>query len=186
MKQKETANPEEILSALLKIVHQRIQESAGALVIGIDGMPGAGKTTLSTQITCQIPAKTISTDEYLDKHKGYYSSNISYTNLKDAFNNFVDQNVPVIVFEGVCLLKILDCIDIQPDILIYIKHLDSEGIWKDYRICDSEVSLDEAITSINRAENIPGIGNFDKELAEYHRAYTPIEKSKFILYQAEI
>jgi len=175
-----TEKLEDIVRKLLLLVDLK-----HPLVVGIDGVNGSGKSTLAVNISKEITGRIINVDDYVEKNKGEYLSRVAYQTLQKAVNQFVSASEPIIIIEGVCLLNVLEKIKIQPDILVYIKRIGSYGFWIDDKLCDSEIPLEDALQFISRAETVHGVGNLDREIAVYHRNYSPLEKADFIFERVE-
>lgn len=158
------------------------------LIIGVDGTDGAGKTFLAQAINKSCSGNLISVDSYLDQNKGEYFSNIRFDELKQEIERLRKKESPLFI-EGICLLKILDKIETKPNILVYVKHIDRNGYWRDERFCDPTRSLEDKLDSIIRIENSIGIGkgpgNLDREIVEYHHNYKPQEKANYIFLRAD-
>ena len=108
----------------------------GCLLIAVDGVHGAGKSTLAQTIGEKLGGRVISLDEgYLDKHTGAYRESIRYEVLQRDIERFKAEE-RVLVIEGICLLEVLDEVDVSPDVAIYLKRIDQHGFWVDAGICD--------------------------------------------------
>ena len=107
------ANEREILTELSEITN--------ASIIGIDGFKGSGKSTLSYYLGHHLRKNVLNIDDFVINNKGTYVPSIKWNELKNSINSL--QNV---VIEGVCLLKIVDTLNIKLDYIIYCKELSKD------------------------------------------------------------
>ncbi len=175
------------LDGLILHLHTHVAAN-GCLIIGVDGTDGAGKTFLAQAINKSFGGNLISLDCYLDQNKGEYFSNIRFEQLKQEIERLRRRGSPLFI-EGICLLKILDKIETKLNILVYVKHVDRNGNWRDERFCDPTRSLEDKLDGITRMENALGItrgpGNLDREIVEYHHYYKPQEKANYIFHRVD-
>ena len=155
--------------------------SRAHLIVGIDGAPGVGKSTLAKQLTEEFDGLSVSLDDYLDAHKGTYLPHLDFQRLKKDIHAHLDQDAPLLTIEGLCLPAVLDKVGTNPNILVYIKCLDNDGEWHDQAICDENRDLTQILRYIKKYETLIGIGDSDKELARYHNNYRPTARADFIL-----
>ena len=100
-------------------------------IITIDGVDGSGKTTLASDISKQSSLKHIEIDDiYLVKNQGKYVDAIQYRRLKYDISWSMNNNQKLII-DGICILEILDKINIYPDLKIYVKKITDYNIWHD-------------------------------------------------------
>jgi uridine kinase len=169
-------------------VIQKIQKECPR-IIGIDGVDGAGKTTIAKRIG-KYSYHRISLDNYLRKKKDGYFKFLNIENLKKDINNL--KNEPVII-EGVLLLKVLEAANINLNYFIYV----DDNAWlvgwlEDYggEYCGKR--LDEIIAEeekmVNRVVQATDPGSkeykmegFRKEIFEYSFEYKPWDKADIIL-----
>ena len=90
-----------------------------AYVIGVDGPPGAGKSTLARYLAWQLGMPAIETDTFLQLPSGSYA--LRTDDLNRAIRSRLDLERPVIV-EGIRLLDTLAKVNLTPDFLVYIEH----------------------------------------------------------------
>jgi uridine kinase len=165
---------------ILELSH-RLLESEG-MIIGVDGYFGVGKSGLARSIAGYLGGKWIELDDYVNKGTGQYVPSLQIERLRGEIDAFMEEN-PILVVEGVCLLATLEKVGAVPDLLVYIKRVDSDGIWyyADELICDISRPLQEALSMIERLERRAGQGNPDREVARYHRSFAPLEKADFVV-----
>jgi len=77
-----------------------------AKLIGIDGVPGSGKTTVAKGIAEKLGASLISFDDYLNKKKDGFEKYLAHDNIQKDIKRDM-RNDKTIVIEGNLLLKVL-------------------------------------------------------------------------------
>jgi hypothetical protein len=109
---------------------QSVAEVAGRIrgsdtsLIALDGLPGAGKSTLAARLSALLSIRTVHLDDYLAQESVGFTDYLRYEELQRAL-----LRRPVIV-EGVCMLDVLDRLELRPDPLVYLhapfaeRHLD--------------------------------------------------------------
>jgi hypothetical protein len=140
--------------------------------IGIEGMPGAGKTTLGRRIAEHLKCPFIELDTYLNKHKGRYIPELRISELKSAM-----AILQRCVVAGVCLRSAMDKIQYDLDCFIYIRPLTGSKIpdWVERDICSPE-DEDARRRGIEIASTSPLI----EEVRIYHADYLPYEKADIV------
>jgi hypothetical protein len=88
-------------------------------VIGIDGIDGAGKSTLAKSLCELIGGTVLSVDGFVAENQGGYVPHLNVQSLKRSVG---ECRRPLIV-EGVCLLAVLKAVSVKADVLIYVKRL---------------------------------------------------------------
>ena len=161
-----------------------------AMIIGIDGKDGSGKTTLAQRIAEQIKGEVVSLDEYVEKKKGCY---VQYLRLNEIRATLSSKMGPLVV-EGVCLLAAADRIGIRIDKLIYVKRVNSSHQWLDEEECDPKEPVEDLI---ERLEKNPGIfpesegcetvklPELIKEIIHYHAEYRPLKRADYVFYRID-
>ena len=159
----------------------------GRVIIGIDGAIGAGKSCLAHAIGSRFGETVISLDKYVTSGKGRYRTSIRYQSLRQDLERYKGQE-RVLVVEGVCLLEILDRVDVSPDVVVYVKRVSRNGYWLDEETCDRARGLRELLRDIrSREERVkrPGIGDLEREVAEYHCHYTPLARATYVYHRVD-
>lgn len=105
-----------------------------AYVIGVDGLPAAGKSTLARYLAWQLGMPAIETDTFLELHSGPHAHRVP--ELGQVIRTRLELKRPVIV-EGLLLLSSLERLSVTPDFLVYVDH----------RECDPGPSLAEYLES---------------------------------------
>jgi hypothetical protein len=101
-----------------------IGEKWRRFLIGVDGVDGAGKSTLARYLSWQLGIPSIETDLFLERGQG--PSALRHEELRRAIQSRLEDDRPVIV-EGVFLLKTFESLDLQPDYLIYVAREEYRG-----------------------------------------------------------
>ena len=131
--------------------------------------------------------------EYIEKNKGVYVSALKADEIKTDIES---TNSPIIL-EGVCLLMAAKAIDIQFDVLIYIKRMHC-GLWQDQDVCEppedisafleqerKELSLFMEWDASEKGEEPPSdekiqLSGLTKEIIRYHGDCHPSLMADFI------
>jgi len=180
---RETSNISEILMVI---------RNGGSRLIGIDGMNGSGKSTLASCLSKELNCLHVDIDDYIDKNLGQYVSNIHY----DAVQKQLDESKGAVFLEGVCLLAIIENLQLHLDLLIYIKRISDYGSWQNEDNCNLTEDIDQFINK-KKAElrqfayaeacvedkDVPHDVNFPQlveEIIRYHYEYRPHEKADII------
>lgn len=112
------------------------------VAIGIDGANGTGKTTLAYCLGCEFQIPIINIDQFINRNQGSYQEQIRYKELKELISFYKGCQRSIII-EGVCLLAIISKLQLQLDLLIYIKKLNKRREWLDAGIFDHSRPIDE-------------------------------------------
>ena len=94
-------------------------------LIGIDGDPGAGKSTLAREIQHLVGGSIIALDDFLCKPMQPYLSQYKASDLVDHFRS--SNPLPRII-EGVVLLDALDFLNASADMMVFAT-LQNNGTW---------------------------------------------------------
>jgi hypothetical protein len=82
----------------------------------------------------------------------------------------------LVIVSGVCILRVLEAVQLRPDVLVYVKRMRKWG-WAD----EDEVNGDELERTAEalgvKAEAWP----LQVEVREYHRRYCPHERAAIVL-----
>lgn len=154
---------------LAQSVLERVR-SRDKVVIGIDGATGAGKTCLAKSFREDLGVPLLCMDDYVAKKRGAYVGCLRGKELRCAVDEALEKTGMVIV-EGVCLLEILERIEVTVCVHVYVKRISAVGLWCDFDICDQELSRDKP--------------NVENEVACYHRRFLPHEQADFVYRRVE-
>ncbi len=120
--------------------------SKGFQLLSIDGKDGCGKSTLADFLSKDTGFIHINLDEdkYLKKNQGKYIDFIKYDILQDDLISLL-KNDEIIIVDGICVLNIIDKINLNPEFKIYVKKLLSHDNWYDGRNFNYSISVNEII-----------------------------------------
>ena len=118
------------------------------MCLGIDGPLGAGKTSLADILAAEIGVRCVHLDDLLAADKNGFVAHLDYPALVNELGD-----LPVII-EGVCLLQVLERVDLGVDLLVYV---------------DSP--------RIQRTRTLEPV---EHEVSEYRERYLPREKASIV------
>jgi hypothetical protein len=163
-----------------------------AIVVAIDGVDGSGKSTVARELSEMLGIIHIDLDDYLEKNQGGYVNFLDYESLK---NNIKQTNAPIVI-EGVCILAILNNLEIRHDLLVYIKRMFEFGYWKDDRFDineDIETFIEKANVDFREFSKLDAqlggdkydpnncsIPKLTEEIFRYHHKFRPHEIANII------
>lgn len=168
-------------------------ESNRLQLVSVDGKCGSGKSALADYIIKDTGFIHIDLDDdkYLHQNKCGYVEFIKYEILENDLIRLKNSK-KVIIVNGICILKILDKIKIQPELKIYVKRLSLYGYWYDGNYFDYSRSAVEIIQEEEEANMrfIEGtqVKEYEyrktilHELIRYHFEYKP-DLTAQILYE---
>jgi len=181
-----------------------LQELKNKKIIGIDGMPGVGKTTivakeLSERLNTNMPI--IELDTYLPKDKTgrkryiKYVKELNYQKIRDV----IQKARNTFIIEGVLLCQIIEKLDIELECLIYVKSVNARYYnvtktyrWIDETDCDFQCTPEDKINEatkqgkivdkeINKTNNSSSeLPQLIKDLFYYNKNYRPFDKADHI------
>lgn len=105
-----------------------IDKKCPAGIIAIEGMSNSGKTTLARQLAELLSGTMLNTDDYRRNPDGSlpYSDRIARSELE---SDVLSSKHPTLL-HGICLRLTLEGTKIQPSRYVYVKALNSHGVWK--------------------------------------------------------
>lgn len=140
--------------------------SNSCLVIAVDGAYGSGKSTLARKLAEQLGAVYFEVDKYVLGDGRPYRQQLRYDDMRRDLEAIRGRGT--VIVDGVCLLDILDRINAPPDVSIYVKRMDSMGIWQDDDTCNPEIiDLDSPWLKGSGAA-------LAREVAAYHLSRDPL------------
>jgi len=170
----------------------RIRETiaaADSTCIAIDGIDGAGKTFLARQLNSALGGSALSLDSFLKPNKGTFLPSLR---LSDIRREVMLGSTPLIV-EGICVLDVLERIDLKPTLHIYVKRM-RMGRWEDEDECDPTIHVEallyrmrEEARLISRhlrenapTDTTPALSGVREEIVRYHAKFLPARRADFI------
>jgi uridine kinase len=133
------------LQNFIDIFSCRVAENISQL-ISIDGVDGSGKSYLSEFLVKEKGYSYIDIDgDYLIPNDGKYIEFIRYNVLKADVIKLLSSR-RIIVIDGICILKILENIDLEPDIKVYVKKI-IFGEWRDGRLFDYSCNIEDVLAA---------------------------------------
>jgi hypothetical protein len=148
-------------------------------VIAVDGAPGAGKSTLACNLANAIGvSEPLHLDDYLpeepDEAGRHYGELIDQDALRRDLQSRHAADDRAVIIEGVCILDVLERIGSTPDLLIYLKRVDSDGLWPDEWLCDP--SLIDADHPLLAQRGAP----LDRMIVSYHLKFDPLSRAQVV------
>jgi hypothetical protein len=165
-----------------------------ARIISVDGWDGSGKTTLATDLAAHLSFAHYELDAYLHREQGGFLEHLDYARLATALRTRAPATQPPLV-EGICVLQVLDRLDLRSDIKIYVRRISASGIWHDGLRIDPSKTVEQVIADDRRAAElwaeidgeqfVRGHEPLAWEVIRYHYAYTPHETADFYFNRIE-
>lgn len=159
-----------------------------AVTIAIDGIHGAGKTTVARALHQSLGGTLLSLDDFIHQNQGSFLPHLKVGALGDALTA---ASRPVIL-EGICMLAAIERLGVTPDLLIYVKRIDRYGDWEDEETGDPIAPAEEIIQR-EAARVIPfrvalgdpppregesGLSSLREEVIRYHCDFHPARRAQ--------
>jgi chloramphenicol 3-O-phosphotransferase len=154
---------------LIAELRSRCPEGKPSLIV-IDGTSGAGKTSLADLIAHRMRGSVLHLDYYLEATPPEFDKSCLRKHMMECRRN----SWPTI-FEGICARAVLKELGAKPDIVIYVKRIDSNGSWLDEEVCSRE--------GIARREALGKGPPADVTFAAvyiYHKTWDPSAKAEIV------
>lgn len=139
------------------------------VIVAVDGVTGAGKTTLATQVAPLLKAQPVDLDDFLNKPISTY---VEYLRL-DELHAVLSAAPGAVVLSGVCVLEALHRIGMAPDILVYVKRFSEEWGWED----EDEIMMGQQGEALVASGILTG--PLSAAITDYHRNWLPHEQAAF-------
>lgn len=123
-----------VRGVLTQLVRRRRLESRW--VVGIDGFPGAGKSSLASAVGADLGLPAFRLDDFLDDEDPIgrrYMDVLRWDLLRGAVRARHGRGL---ILEGVLLLDVAERLALSLDCLIYVKRLLRGGAWRDGVVYD--------------------------------------------------
>lgn len=106
--------------------------SAQAVLVGIDGFDGTGKTTLAFALAKKLGGIRVGLDSYIEKDREA-DRYVGLLRLEDLQRDLIGLSCCFshVVVDGVCLSEVLEQIGGAPDYIVYVKKVSPQGLWHD-------------------------------------------------------
>jgi uridine kinase len=162
-------------------------------LISVDGLDGAGKTTLATEISRKFGAKHVEVDCFLNRNFGFYFDALRFEELAAAIVSctLTDQ---LVILDGVLIAKILSRLTLSADVSVYVKRIGIGG-WYDGddlnygSVADAIKQAEESTRTFNRLLKTDKkefkLRGLNKEMIEYHYEFKPHENADLIFLRME-
>ncbi|HCM0862620.1 hypothetical protein [Vibrio parahaemolyticus] len=166
-------------------------------IIWIDGKNGSGKSFLAEKLGLKLNIPVIHVDDYLITHQNSYVASLKLDELKQT----IGEALRPLIVEGVCLLKVRECLGFENGFDVYVKRMSPMGYWADEDECDisespeifiqqqqeilkkfSSLSVIKTTSSCCDDSEFPAL---TREIIEYHFKYRPHEYSDVIYHRVD-
>lgn len=170
-------------------------ETRGARVLAIDGIDGSGKTTLSEALAPKFGCAVLHLDNFVEKKMGGFLDYIDYKKLSAEIQT-ANGDFDCVVIEGVCVLEVLDQIQVKPDLHIYIKEMTmgfgwhkKSHIYGDAESSEEKIALEEErnrlwsemeTTRETATHDDHAISGLRQDIIKYHWRFRPDEKADIV------
>ena len=146
---------------------------------------------MATDLQAAVGGTVVSLDDFVSKNRGGYVPHLKTDKLVAVSTK---AHRPLIV-EGVCVLAVLQRVQLEPDLLVYVKRVDEDGYWYDESICDPSELVDDLVARLawevaevdrfarersgegSRAESTPKLTPLREEVIRYHATHRPSHKA---------
>jgi len=147
-------------------------------IISIDGVDGVGKSALACKIAKELSVPHIEIDAFVQNQQGGYIKYIDYDRLGEKIVHEKMSNHTVVV-EGICVLQILNRLNLTSDVSVYVKVIDVYGFWTHQMLLfPPDKSADEVISERKAKRFLLG---HKEDIIRYHYACRPHENADYIL-----
>jgi len=163
-------------------------------IISVDGKDGSGKTYVSDYLSKTLHLLHLELDKFIKEKKDQYVDFIDYEKLVLAIKE-TPIGKDIIVIDGVCVLSVLQRLDIKPKCTIYVKRTNNTGYWYDENYFNLDSTPEKIIKNddeetkkfleLMNTEYIPNKNEtIFHEIIKYHFDYKPHIKSDIIFENA--
>lgn len=146
-------------------LRNRINEVSSGLVT-FDGCMCVGKTETARTIAQALGHPVLDLDSFLVKQQGTFFQALRLRDFSTAVADALTCSQVVLV-SGVCILRVLEAVNLRAALSVYVRRLSPMGIPTDLEITDAE---EGALF----AEDYPDIPAIFREVHAYHAKYRPL------------
>lgn len=133
----------------------------------------------------------INLDDYIEENRGTFVDYVDY----DVVQKRVSKGKEPILIEGVCLLAVLEELQLNLDLLIYVKRINDSGVWGDEDDCDVVGDIDELMAETKQRpmimiavwedneidpDDVHKYPKLHEEIIRYHHRFRPQDKADII------
>jgi hypothetical protein len=143
-------------------------------IIAIDGMPGAGKSTLASTLSRMVGCPIVGCDDYLRKGEETFLGALRYDDIRRDLDDALASTRGKVVFEGVCLQEVMHRLgrDRASAAIIYVKRMSGTGEWADSGDLEATPpSVRAAVEALSGEEYVTPALRI--EIREYHVSWAP-------------
>jgi cytidylate kinase len=176
---------------------ENILDTRNVRIISVDGVDGSGKSYLANALSQPSKYSYVDIDgEYLISNNGKFIEFVNYEKLKSDIDNYLSSG-SIAVVDCICITKVLNNIDLNADVKIYVKKI-MAGEWRDGKQFDYSRNIEDVLCEKRQLaqedENDeaiiegrePKILNFSEEnmkdeIVRYHFQYQPENNADIIL-----
>lgn len=164
----------EVIGSFDELLH-RLQELPAKLV-GVEGFCGSGKSFLAEAVASTMPSTTIHLDNFVvgDDEARPYAERIDYKGLRMSVDGAAARRELVLI-EGICLRSVLERLDRQVNLFVYVKRMSPTGLWHD------GIHLEDA----ESADSIGILDEPERSDFSYHSIVRPHELADIVYCRVE-
>jgi hypothetical protein len=175
------------------------QSGKQTYVFGIDGMDGAGKSSIAQGLARKLDAHLIELDSQLNKDQNAFAPHLRCADILSEMESVK----PIVIVEGVCLLDAIHHCKLSLDHFVYVKRLSTSGYWYDEQLCDPNQNMEDTIKSLTKHTRSVGkilakeenvhefndpvyeLSGLAQELIKYHVKHNPLSKANYVFHRVE-
>lgn len=135
-------------------------------LVAIDGVPGAGKSTLRRNLAGPLSASELELDDFLIRNQKEFVAALRTDDLASALAS----SRGLVIVSGACVLKVLASLQLKPDVFIYVKRMAIWGWADEEEVNGSQIEGSAAITKASS-----DAAALDLEVRRYHGEFRPHE-----------
>lgn len=153
----------------------------GYVRIGVDGVDGSGKSTIARKLAESLGVPYINLDDHLTRNNGNYLDSLRYRDIVQVLAGFQS-----FVIDGICLLNVLEKLNLKLDCLVYVKRI-RHGYWANESECEVLGDVEDFLTREREMVQLlegtatpPDTLGLAEEVIRYHAIYKPHNKADVI------